>query len=241
MWSGPRNISTALMRAWENRPDTVVVDEPFYASYLLRSGRQHPGRREVMAAQSTDWREVVASLQLPLPAGQQIQYQKQMTHHIDEEMEIDWLAGACNCFLIREPRSMLASLLRVLPDAQLIDTGLVQQLRLFRYLCSVQDRVPPVVDSADLLRNPEGVLRALCKSIGVSFSDRMLCWPPGRRDSDGVWAPYWYASVEQSTGFAPWQPASPTIPSAWAEGLQQCESLYQEIAAHRLEVTDGDR
>ncbi|MDH3647247.1 MAG: HAD family hydrolase [Gammaproteobacteria bacterium] len=240
MWSGPRNISTALMRAWENRSDTVVIDEPFYAYFLRRSGRQHPGREEVLAAQPADWRTVVERLQAPLPAGRAIHYQKQMTHHLDESVSLDWLAGVRNCFLIRKPLNMLASLLKVLPNAELADTGLPQQLRLFEHVRSSQTEIPPVIDTADVLQHPGAMLRALCAALDVPFSENMLRWPAGRRDSDGVWAPYWYAAVEKSTGFAPWRPATPEIPPQKIAVLEQCQLLYDRIAEYRLQAIEGD-
>ena len=237
MWSGPRNISTAMMRAWENRGDTVVVDEPFYAYYLAQSGRQHPGRDEVLSAQSCDWRTVVGELAAPLPEGITIQYQKQMTHHLDESVALDWLDGLQNCFLIRRPRNMLASLLRVLPDAGIDETGLPQQRRLFEHVRAASGVVPPVIDSADVLRDPAATLSALCRALEVDFSDNMLYWPAGPRDSDGVWARFWYASVERSTGFAPYRPAEPEIPPAKHDVLAQCEVHYAAMAQYRLEAS----
>lgn len=238
MWSGPRNISTALMRAWENRGDTIVTDEPFYAYFLRHSGRQHPGREDVLANQSSNWIDVVQSLNMALPAGYTIHYQKQMAHHLDLSVSLEWLDGMRNCFLIREPRNMLASLLKVVPDARLSDTGLPQQLRLFEYVCETLGATPPIIDSADVLRNPAGMMRALCQAVDVPFSEKMLSWPAGPRDSDGVWAPYWYASVEQSTGFAPWRPATPVIAQEKMNVLDQCRVLYAQMALHRLRPVD---
>ncbi len=223
------------MRAWENRPDTIVSDEPFYASYLARTGREHPGREQVLAAQPQDWRDVVANLQRPLPAGCEIHYQKHMTHHINDTIDLGWLAGVRSCFLVRQPRNMLASLLKVLPDADVDDTGLPQQRRLFDYVRQALDPAPPVIHSADVLRDPAGLMLALCRKLGVPFSDRMLSWPAGPRDSDGIWAPYWYDAVERSTGFAPYRPAEPEIPRDKWPVLEQCEELYAGMAASRLQ------
>ncbi len=234
MWSGPRNISTAMMRAFENRPDTSVVDEPFYACYLARTGRIHPGRDAVLAAQPTDWRDVVRGLRDTAGNGTSIVYEKHMTHHIDDDIALDWLDEALHCFLIRAPRNMLASLLRVLPDAGLDDTGLPQQLRLYDAVCDKTGAPPPVVDSADVLRDPRAMLSALCDTIGIGFVDSMLSWPAGPRDSDGVWAPHWYASVWRSTGFAAYRPASPDIPEDKLEVLAQCERLYARLYQNRL-------
>lgn len=237
MWSGPRNISTAMMRAWENRSDTIVVDEPFYACYLAQSGHDHPGRDEVMAALSCDWRTVISQLASPLPDGITIQYQKQMTHHLDDSVSLDWLDSVQNCFLIRRPRNMLASLLRVLPDAGIDETGLPQQRRLFEHVRAATGVVPPVIDSADVLRDPAGTLATLCRALAVDFSEKMLHWPAGPRDSDGVWARFWYASVERSTGFAPYRQAEPEIPPAKNDVLAQCEEHYEVMAQYRLEAT----
>ena len=201
MWSGPRTVSTALMRAWENRPDTVVADEPLYAFYLDRTGLDHPGRDEVIASQPTDWRVVLARLtSAPLPAGAVISYAKHMTHHLLPEVDRAALAPFRHAHLIRDPRELLASYARVRTEPTLADLGLAQQAEIFEAFGG------PVVDSRDLLTDPEGILRALCQALGVPFDDRMLAWPPGPRDTDGVWAPYWYASVQSSTGFTPYRP-----------------------------------
>ena len=194
MWSGPRTLSTATMRAWEHRADTVVVDEPLYAYYLVRTGLDHPGRAEVLAGQPTDWREVVRELtQGPVPAA--ISYQKHMTHHVLPEVDLDALAGLRHAFLVRDPRQLLASYARVRESPTLADLGLERQVALYRRFGG------PVVDAADLLRDPETALRGLCGALDVPFDPAMLSWPAGPRASDGVWAPHWYASVEASTGF----------------------------------------
>ena len=201
MWSGPRNISTAFMRSWGNREDTVVVDEPFYAHYLEATGIEHPGRDEVLARHERDWRRVVESLLAPLPPGVRVLYQKQMSHHLLPDIGREWLAQMTHAFLIRDPHAMLASLSEKLEEFTLADTGLPQQVEIFDHVIGSTGRVPPVVDSADLLAAPEAVLRRLCAALDVPFSARMLSWPPGRRDTDGIWAPWWYSRVEESTGF----------------------------------------
>jgi hypothetical protein len=235
MWSGPRNVSTALMRSWGNRDDTVVVDEPFYAHYLLVTGRGHPGREFVIAHQENDWRRVVETLLAPQPAGVEVFYQKQMAHHLLPGMGREWLPQMSHAFLIREPRAMLASLAGKLESFTLADTGLPQQVEIFERVLAMTGRVPPVVDSAELLDAPEAVLRRLCDAAGVRFSDRMLSWPPGRRDTDGVWAPWWYARVEESTGFeAPSAGAVPPLPEALQPIEAQCRPLYDKLWRHRL-------
>jgi hypothetical protein len=235
MWSGPRNVSTAFMRSWENRADTVVVDEPFYAHYLLATGIGHPGRDEVLAHHETDWRRVVDSLLAPLPPGVGVFYQKQMSHHLLSEMGREWLGAVTHAFLIRDPAPMLASLDEKLGDFPIEATGLPQQVEIFEYVLRSTGRVPPVVDAADLLAAPEPTLRALCASLGIPFSERMLSWPPGPRATDGVWAKHWYDRVERSTGFEPAEAAAiPTLRGRLAELEAQCRPLYEQLHTHRL-------
>ncbi|MBB3676597.1 HAD family hydrolase [Modestobacter versicolor] len=229
MWSGPRTLSTATMRAWENRPDTVVVDEPLYAYYLAATGLDHPGRDDVIASQPTDWRTVVRELTAgPLPDGATISYQKHMTHHVLPEVDLAAFAGLRHAFLLRDPRQLLASYARVRTEPTLADLGITQQLALFRRFGG------PVVDSGDLLRDPEGVLRALCAELQVPFDPAMLSWPAGPRSSDGVWAPHWYASVEASTGFGPYREPVVELPAHLADLAEECRAAYDEMAGHRL-------
>jgi hypothetical protein len=225
------------MRAWENRPDTVVVDEPFYAHYLAVTGPDHPGREEVIASQPTDWRQVVESLLAPLPEGAVILYQKQMSHHLLPDMGRDWLGAMTHAFLIRDPAPMLASLEDKLGRFDLEATGLPQQVEIFDFVLRSTGRVPPVVDSADLLAAPEGVLRALCAVLEIPFDRRMLSWPAGPRASDGVWAKHWYERVWRSTGFEPAEAAElPWLGGRLAELDAQCRPLYERLRAHRLLV-----
>jgi hypothetical protein len=234
MWSGPRNISTAMMRAWENREDTVVIDEPFYAHYLVETGVNHPGRDEVIAAQENDDAKVAATLTGPIPAGKTIWYQKHMTQHMLPDMSLDWLDQVSNCFLIREPAAVVASFTIQRPDAAAWELGFAQQARLFDHVCDRLGAAPPVIDASDVLKNPATVLSALCARLGVAFSPRMLQWPRGPRASDGVWAPHWYAAVERSTGFAPWRKHVVKL-SAFQRGLvEQCQAHYDKLSPHRL-------
>jgi Sulfotransferase domain len=229
MWSGPRTVSTALMRSWENRPDTVVVDEPLYAFYLDRTGIDHPGRDQVIASQPTSWQAVIKQLTTdPLPPGVTVCYAKHMTHHLLPEVDRDALAPLRHAFLIRDPRELLASYARVRATPTLDDLGLWQQAEIF-------DRFGgPVIDSRDLLERPEAVLSALCAALGVPFRAEMLRWPAGPRDTDGGWAPYWYESVWKSTGFGRYRPADVDLPAPLAELAEQCQPYYQRLHAHRL-------
>ena len=233
MWSGPRTVSTALMRSWENRPDTVVTDEPLYAFYLDRTGLDHPGRDEVIASQPTDWRVVLARLGAPLPGGAMIGYAKHMTHHLLPEVDRAALAPFRHAHLIRDPRELLASYARVRTEPTLADLGLVQQAEVFETFGG------PVVDSRDLLTDPEGTLRALCQALGVPFDGRMLAWPPGSRDSDGVWAPYWYDGVRASTGFAPYRPPATPLPARLEPLAAQCRPYFERLHRYRIGGPDA--
>lgn len=234
MWSGPRNISTAMMRAWGNRADTYVTDEPLYAHYLLQTHRRHPAADEVIASQEGDWRKVVAWLTGPIPNGAQIWFQKHMAHHLVPSIERGWLDRMSHAFLIRDPREMLTSLIKNVPDAGLLDTGLPQQCEIFRQVRNRSGRTPPVLDAKDVLLDPKRQLTLLCQALNVPFGEEMLSWPPGPRDTDGVWAPHWYAEVHKSTSFRPWQPKLEPLSDSLMPLYRECLDYYEELYEHRL-------
>jgi hypothetical protein len=234
MWSGPRNISTAMMRAWENRPDTCIVDEPFYAFYLKATGKKHPGADKVIATGETDWRKVVTRLTSPLPNGKRIFFQKQMTHHLLPELDRDWLGTATNCFLIRDPREVILSYIKKQGDPALDDLGFVQQAEIFDWVRARTDAPPPVIDARDVLENPKRTLGLLCDAVGIEFSESMLSWPPGLRDTDGIWAKYWYGEVAKSTSFQPYQPKGQAVPERLREIYERCRECYDRLYEHRL-------
>lgn len=236
MWSGPRNISTAMMRAFENRPDCVVVDEPLYACYLAGTGLEHPARAAILGTMASDWRVVARELTRGRAGEAAVFYQKHMTHHLLPEMDLAFTDSLDNCFLIREPRRILASYARVRPDFDFPELGFRQQIELFRRSCDRLGKAPPVIDSALTLENPEGVLRQLCTRLEIPFTPRMLAWPAGRRDSDGVWGPHWYATVEASTGFAKPESAAPppALPARQEAMCAQAEAIYAEMLTHAL-------
>ena len=234
MWSGPRNISTAMMRAWGNRPDTFVVDEPFYAFYLKKTGADHPGAAEVIAAGETDWRKIVAKLTGPIPNGARIFYQKQMTHHLLPEVSRDWLREVTNCFLIRDPAEVIASYIKKNRDPTVEDVGFVQQAEIFDFVRSQTGSVPAVIDAGDVLRDPSRILQLLCNAIGVEFSNAMLSWARGLRETDGVWAKYWYAEVERSTAFAPYRERKIDVPKSLRDVHDRCREIYQRLHEVRL-------
>lgn len=235
VWSGPRNISTAMMRAWENRPDTVVVDEPLYAAYLARTGIDHPAREEVIASQPTDLEAVVADLSAPLPAGCTVHYAKHMAHHVPRDMDLSWTLPFRNVLLIRDPVEVVASYVRARESCEPEDIGLPQQGRLLA-LWDEHDVEVPIVDAGEFLRAPEAHLRRLCDWLGIDFTDRMLSWPAGPRDSDGVWAPHWYEAVWSSTGFNPWRPRETNLSDHDAAVAEACRPIYEELNARRVRV-----
>ena len=234
MWSGPRNISTAMMRSWENRGDTAVWDEPFYAYYLDSTGIEHPVDSEVIAAGETDWRCVVERLLGEVPGERRVFFQKHMTHHLLPEIDRGWMDEVVNCFLIRDPREVLASYARMRSTVTVEDVGVPQQAEIFDYLHTRGVDAPVVIDARDVLENPRGVLSALCAEIGVDFTDRMLAWPPGPRESDGVWARHWYRSVHRSSGFQPWAAKTDPLPGHLEPLARECEPHYLRLWEQRL-------
>lgn len=236
MWSGPRNLSTALMRSFGNRPDCTVVDEPLYAAYLSATGLDHPGREEVLASQPTDWRIVARELtagEVPMP----VQYQKHMTHHLLPEMDHSAFAGLSHAFLVRDPERVLTSYAKVREEPTLEDLGLPQQVALF------EEFGGPVIDAASILASPREALTGLCAALGIGFDEAMLSWPAGRRDSDGVWAPHWYSGVWASTGFEATSPgAADPLPARLAPLLERCLPYYDRLAPYVMapDIENGD-
>ncbi len=246
MWSGPRNISTAMMRAFENRLDCVVWDEPFYAAELARSGRNHPLRDEVIAAGETDPDRVVARILGPLddPGKPRatIFYQKHMTHHMLDGFDRAWIGKMRNAFLIRDPAHVLASYTRTWEQVTLDDIGYVRQSEIFDSIADRLGHAPPVIEAADVLTDPRGTLTALCAALAIPFRTEMLAWPAGRRKSDGVWAPAWYANVERSTGFAAPSPnsAAPVdLPPALRRIADAARPHYEHLARYRLTASSS--
>ena len=234
MWSGPRNISTAMMRSWGNRADTFVCDEPFYACYLRETGRKHPGRDEVIAHGESDSRKVIAQLTGPIPNGKRIYYQKQMTHHLLPGIDRGWLAGVTNCFLIRDPAEVIASYVKKNNEPTLEDLGFVQQAEIFDWVFTQTGSAPPVVDARDVLQDPGKILRLLCGAVGVEFIDAMLSWPPGLRETDGIWAKHWYGEVERSTGFRKPAMRMAAVPARLRHICDAAREHYELLYAHRL-------
>lgn len=234
MWSGPRNLSTAMMRAWENRPETAVVDEPFYACFLARTTVSHPLREEILAARSSDWNTVVEALTGEVPGGAAIFYQKHMTHHMLPEAPLAWTARVRNAFLIRHPREVAVSWMRAMDEPPTLDDlGYVRQVEIFELMADRDSCPPPVLEAADVLADPVATLEALCASLDVPFDEHMLSWPPGPRATDGVWAPHWYQSVWRSTGFSKPHAAADPEPELLPV-IEAALPHYERLARHKL-------
>ncbi len=235
MWSGPRNLSTAMMRSWENRPDTVVVDEPFYAAFLARTGIDHPGREDVLTSQPTVEADVLASLEGRLPADRSVHYAKQMTHHLAPDADLAWTLRFHNVLLIRDPAEVVASYIRSREACEPDDIGLLQQVRMVDFW-DAHDATPPIIDAGDFLRAPEEHLRWLCDWLGIDFTETMLSWPAGPRETDGVWAKHWYAAVQASTGFEPWRPRRIDLDEHDAAVAETCRPAYDGLHERRLQL-----
>ncbi len=233
LWSGPRNVSTALMYSFGQRSDTRVVDEPLYAHYLRVSGAEHPGRDEVLAAQDNDGAEVVRKVVFG-PCDRPVLFVKQMAHHL-VDLDLGFIDRTVNVLLIRDPAEMVRSYEKVAGIPRLEDVGLGVQSALFDDL-TAKGKSPPVLDSRALLLDPPGVLHQLCDRLGIPFDLAMLSWPPGSRPEDGVWESCWYASVHRSTGFAAYTPKSGPVPPRLQAIFEECRPHYERLYAHALKA-----
>ena len=234
MWSGPRNISTAMMRSFENREDTFVSDEPFYAHYLKLTGIDHPMRKEVMETRNSDWDEVSQYLTGTIPQDKSVWYQKHMAQHNLPGVELDWTSRLTNCFLIRNPGEVILSYSKKYEITSVYQLGFPQQFKLYDKIEQDSGMSPIVIDSKDVLMNPQNMLQKLCEKLEVPFSDKMLSWSPGKRDSDGVWGQHWYGNVEKSTGFQTYQKKEEEMPKEYTEIYEECMKYYQQLFERRI-------
>jgi hypothetical protein len=233
MWSGPRNLSTAMMRAFSSRPDCAVSDEPFYAAYLAATGITHPMNAEVLASQPQDPHRVAADMLGPVPGGKTVWYQKHMAHHMIDGFPLDWMDGVTNVFLLRSPERVLASYAQKREDVALRDIGFAEQAMLFDRVADRLGEAPVVVDSEDVRRDPRGTLSALCAAIDLDFTDSMLNWPKGQHPDDGVWAPHWYGAIFDTTGFAPPDDKAIILPDHLRSIADEARPFYERMAAHK--------
>ena len=231
MWSGPRNLSTAMMYSFGGREDCTVVDEPFYAAYLSMTGFDHPMRDEILGSQSSS--AVTVAQQILAPAVTPVFYQKHMTQHMVEGVPRGWLADVTNVFLIRHPARVVASYAKKREGPSLDDIGFRQQAELFDHVCALE-QTPVVIDSYDIRRDPEGMMRKLCDAIGLPWDSGMLHWPSGGHASDGIWASHWYGAVHRSTGFADAEGELPVLEPEYAQVAAQAMPFYDRLAAIKL-------
>ena len=234
MWSGPRNLSTAMMRSFGSRCDTFVSDEPFYGCFLKTSGAGHPMREEVIEAMDCDWHSVMASLRREPPMGSHIWYQKHMWHHMTGPIGYDDFDGFTHAFLIREPERMIASYLRKRDSAAFEGFGMDRQAEFFEREADRLGRAPPVIDANEILADPENMLAKLCDALGIAWDPAMLSWKPGRRDTDGPWASHWYGAVEKSTGFGSPDTQPVQLPDEARTLADRCRPYYEQLAARRI-------
>lgn len=230
MWSGPRNLSTAMMRAFSSRHDCAVSDEPFYAAYLARSGVVHPMQAEVLASQPQDPQQVAADMLGPVPGGKPVWYQKHMAHHMIEGVPLGWMDGVTNVFLLRRPERVLASYAQKREEVTLRDIGFAEQAALFDRVADRLGHAPPVVDSEAVRRDPRGALTALCAAIDLPFDEAMLSWPRGQHPDDGVWAPHWYGTIFDSTGFLPPDEKVVELPDHLRAIADEAQGYYERMA-----------
>jgi hypothetical protein len=234
MWSGPRNLSTAMMYAFAARGDCAVWDEPFYAAYLQKSGIIHPMNDQVIAAGEPDPIRVGSACLGPIPASQRLFYQKHMTLHMIPQFTRGFMRGLTNVFLIRHPAHVVASYAQKREAPTLADIGFVQQAELFDQVAQWLGHAPLVIDSADIRANPRANLSKLCAALGIDFTETMLHWPAGPKAYDGVWAPHWYNAVHKSTGFADPEGPRPDLPPDYARISDLALPLYEKLSGHKL-------
>jgi hypothetical protein len=232
MWSGPRNISTAMMYSFANRADCEAWDEPFYGFALKTKGHDHPMRDEIIAAMDTDWDGLVAKC--TTASAKPLLYQKHMTHHMLEGFDRSFILQLTNAFLIRDPARVLASYQQKWADVDLRAIGFIEQAEIFDMVAQKLGHAPPVVDADDVLADPRGVLSKLCAACGIVFDAAMLRWPKGPKACDGVWAPHWYNAAWASEGFAAQPAKAVTLPDALRRIADEAQPLYEKLKAHCL-------
>ena len=234
MWSGPRNISTALMRSFENREDSFVSDEPFYPFFLYKTGLKHPLRDEIIESGQISYDKIIKYITGPIPFSKKIWYQKHMAHHILPELDISWIKKMKNCILIRHPSDVILSYSKKNEIKSIEQLGYLQQINLYKILSEEIECHPIIIDSKDLLNNPKKMLAAICRSLKISYDKKMLQWPSGSRKTDGIWGKYWYKQVEASMNFQPYIETKKNIPSKYKVLLDECMKYYDFLYQNRI-------
>ena len=231
--STPRNVSTALMYSFAQRPDTVVVDEPLYAHYLVETGIDHPGREEVLQSQENDPQKVLKNVIFGT-YDKEVLFLKNMAKHL-VNLDVQFLNDLTNIIFIRNPKQILASFAKVQEKPTLQEIGTIKQLELFEQLKKSGNQ-PIILDSGALLNNPKVVLSKVCEAAGIPFYEAMLSWEAGPRPEDGVWAPYWYKNVHQTTGFKVQKTSSRELPEYLKPMYQGLKPYYDQLAAYAIKV-----
>jgi len=234
MWSGPRNISTALMRSFENRPDTYVSDAPFYAHYLYITKKKHPMYKEIIHYGDTNWNSVVKNITGNIPYNKKVWYQKHMAQHNLQNKNLNWIRKMKNILLIRNPKEVILSYIKKNSLINILELGYIQQVELVKKIEEDFGIIPIIIDSQDLLKNPKYILTKLCKKCNISFYDKMLLWPKGPRKTDGIWSEYWYTNVENSTRFSPYIKNNSTLPMQYKNIFLECMNYYTELYEKRI-------
>ena len=231
MWSGPRNLSTALMRSFENRDDTNVWDEPLYAYYLKETKKKHPLANDIINTYETNIDKIIADITKNY--GNKHSYQKHMTHHILAKTPIEWIKKGINCFLIRDPKKVIQSYIKKNKLNNSDDIGFPTQIKLFNYVKEFGGKTI-IINAEDLLSNPKKILIKLCNNLNIPFLEKMLLWPEGKRDSDGIWGEIWYKNVQSSTNFTNTDKNYEEIPNKYKDIYSECLSIYKKLNTHNI-------
>jgi len=234
MWSGPRNVSTALMRSFENRSDCFVSDEPFYSYFLYKTGLKHPLSDKIIKSGLIDYNKIIKYITGHTPFSKNIWYQKHMAHHILEGVNMDWIKNMANCLLIRHPSDVILSYSKKNEIDNIQQLGYLQQIKIYKMLTEETGVSPIIIDAQDLLKEPRKMLIEICKNLKIKFNDKMLSWPPGGRKTDGIWGKHWYKQVEVSTGFNPYLKTDRTIPLRYQNLNNECMKYYDFLHQNRI-------
>ena len=233
MWSGPRNLSTALMRSFENRKDTKVIDEPFYSYYLKKTALRHPMYKEIINTYSYNFDEIIKEI-TKLPKNIEVYYQKHMTHHLLDEIKLDWLSIGKNCFLIRHPAKVINSYIKKNDLKDIRDIGFKKQYEIFNFIKDNYDSYPIIIDSDDILKNPQEKIKKLCIKLNIKFTEKMTNWPKGKRESDGIWSTVWYEQVNNSSTFQKYIEKKLEIPKKYSNIYEESLEIYNRMKKFSL-------
>ena len=232
MWSGPRNLSTALMRSFENRKDTYVLDEPFYAYYLKKTGLNHPMKKEIINHYPVSQKKII-KLITSKPENEKIFYQKHMTQHIIKNTNLDWIRNGYNCFLISHPAKVINSYIKKNSLRNIDDIGFKKQFKIFNKV--KKNNLNFIVINADnILINPNKTIKKLCKLLKIKFSKKMLSWPKGKRSSDGIWSKVWYKNVELSNTFSKYRKEKINVPKKYKKIYEESLKYYNQMNEYSI-------